>query len=123
MTATRVLLVEDDDALRPLLEKYLSRLGFQVDTAISAEDAWALFEREPARYPLLLVDLTLPGMPGDQLMRRVLEANTASRVLLSSGYPYDLTTLPASLQSRAAFLQKPYLPRQLADQIKSMVRA
>ena len=123
MSATRVLLVEDEDSLRQLLEKYLSRLGFQVDAAATGEDAWSLFERQPSGYTLLLVDLSLPGMSGDELMRRVLEANDGSRVLLSSGYPYDLSALPTPLRARAAFLQKPYLPRQLADQIKLMISA
>jgi len=121
MSVMRILLVEDEDALRQLLAKYLVRLGYEVDAAPSAEAAWTLFEQNGDVFSLLLVDLTLPGMSGDELMRRILNASANVRVLLSSGYPYDLSKMPAAVSDRAAFLQKPYLPRQLADQIKAMV--
>ena len=123
MKAARILLVEDEEALRQLLAKYLVRLDFEVEATPNAEEAWNQFSRDPAHYSLLLIDLTLPGMPGDELMRRALAASPVVRVLLSSGFPYELGGLPPEFRSRAAFLQKPYLPRQLADQINTMLRA
>jgi two-component system, cell cycle sensor histidine kinase and response regulator CckA len=121
MNPIRVLLVDDEDSLRQLLARYLVRLGYTVDSVGSAEEAWDLFSQKPSRYALLLIDLSLPGMPGDELMRRVLATNSTARILLSSGFLYDLNELPPDHQSRACFLHKPYLPRQLADLMKKMV--
>jgi two-component system, NtrC family, response regulator HydG len=121
MTAMRVLLVEDEEVLRQLLEKYLLRIGYEVDTASSAEAALLLFNVDRDGYNLILADLSLPGMHGDELMMRVLQASPSIRVLLSSGYPHDLGYLDAADRKRVAFLQKPYLPRQLADHIKQIL--
>lgn len=116
----RILLVDDEESLCQLLAKYLSRLGYEVDTALSAEDALEMFERDPNAYALLLADLSLPGMRGDELMLRVLASAAPVRVLLSSGFAYDLSHVPEQYRDRASFLQKPYLPRQLAERLKSV---
>lgn len=121
MNGLRVLLVEDEEILRQLLEKYMLRIGYEVDTAGSGEAALTLFHADPEAYHLILADLSLPGMRGDELMLRILQANKTVRVLLSSGYPHDLGYLSEFDRSRAAFLQKPYLPRQLAEQIKRLL--
>ena len=65
MSLGRVLLVEDEDSLRQLLAKYLTRIGYEVDAAENAEDASSMLEGVPGGYVLMLADLTLPGMPGD----------------------------------------------------------
>lgn len=121
MSLGRVLLVEDEGSLRQLLAKYLTRLGYQVDAAESAEEALTLLDPGPSGHLLVLADLTLPGMPGDELMSRALAANPSIRVLLSSGYPYDLSALPAGQRQRAGFLQKPYVPSQLIAEINRLL--
>lgn len=118
---TRILLVEDEDPLRALLTKYLDRLEYDVDGAANAEDAWAMFSAAPERYQLLLVDLTLPGMQGDELMRKAIALSPTVNVLISSGYPFEFAGLEARDRARTAFLQKPYLPRQLSERIARML--
>ncbi len=117
----RILLVEDEDTLRSLLERYLQRIDFDVDAVGTAEAAWEMFSRDPSFYNLLIVDLTLPGMRGDELMRRALAAGPGIRVLLSSGLPYSLEDLDANDRRRTAFLQKPFLPKQLAALIAGLL--
>ncbi len=121
MSKGRILLVEDEESLRLLLSKYLNRIEFEVDSCGSAEEAWEQYSADPTRYALLLVDLTLPGMRGDELMKKVLSAEDGVPVLLSSGYPFDLKSLPAPMRARASFLQKPYLPRQLAEKVNQIL--
>ena len=116
----RVLVVDDEEALLQLLQKYLTRLGYEVDIALSAEEALPLVEREPGRYELFLIDLTLTGMPGDALAARILERDHDARILLTSGYSFDAIQLPASDLERINFLQKPFLPRQLIEMINQM---
>jgi DNA-binding response OmpR family regulator len=114
--------VDDEDALRHLLERFLVQLGYEVDTAETAESAWQRFQRTPGRYHLLIVDLTLPGMRGDELMRRALAADSSVRVILSSGYAYDLGALAPDCVDRAEFLQKPYLTSRLAERMDSLLK-
>jgi len=110
-----LLLVDDEPALLELLTKYLERVGYQVEACVSAEEALARFEQEPTRYALVLTDLTLPGMKGDEMLEKMREKNPALRAILSSGYPYT----PKS--KKIAFLQKPYVPKMLAETIQKMI--
>ena len=111
MRQTRLLLVDDEGALLELLRKYLERLGFEVDACITPEAALALFEADPQRYALVLTDLTLPGMNGEEMLDRMRDCNPNLRAVVASGYPY----CPRSAQ--VDFLQKPFLPKMLAETI------
>jgi DNA-binding NtrC family response regulator len=116
MAVARLLLVDDDPALADLLKKYLARLGYQVDACTSPEDALALFEADPDRYALVLTDLTLPRINGEEMLGRMRARNPRLRAVIASGYPY---------QPRAAhvgFLQKPFLPKMLADEIEKALK-
>jgi DNA-binding NtrC family response regulator len=114
---SRLLLVEDEAALANLLHRYLERLGHQVDACGRADAALALLDAHPEDYALLITDLSLPDMSGDELI-------TLSRLrvphlpaILASGYPY---------QPRAAgveFLQKPFLPSSLAQAVERALKS
>jgi DNA-binding response OmpR family regulator len=116
MGAVRILLVDDEAPLADLLQRYLERLGYQVDACLTAEDAVARFEQEPGRYTLVLTDLTLPGMGGDALLARLRETDPQLRAIVSSGYPYQPTS------KLTGFLQKPFLPRMLVEEIEAILK-
>jgi DNA-binding NtrC family response regulator len=111
----RLLLVDDEPALLDLLKKYLERLGYEVDARGSPEEALGAFEQDPRRYALVLTDLTLPGISGEQMLDRMRERNPQLRAIISSGYPYQ----PRS--SQTGFLLKPYAPKMLAELIRSLI--
>lgn len=115
MGAARLLLIDDEPALLDLLKKYLERLGYEVDTHTDAEQALDQYQLNPGRYALVLTDLTLPGMSGEQMLERMRQFNPQVRAIISSGYPYQ----PRSGQ--VAYLQKPFLPKMLADLIEKML--
>lgn len=118
----RVLVVDDEIALLELLKKYLSRLGYEVTAFQAAQDAWLHFESDPTRYALVIADLSMPEISGQDLVLRMLELNPAMRILVCSGYPFDASALPGGGQARIAFLQKPFLPRMLAEAIGALMR-
>jgi DNA-binding NtrC family response regulator len=116
MGAARLLLVDDEAALLDLLKKYLERLGYEVDACTGAEAALALFDTDPQRYALVLTDLTLPRITGEEMLDRMRARNPQLRAVVSSGYPY----VPRSAQ--VDFLQKPFLPKMLAATIEKMLK-
>ena len=107
--------MDDEPALLELLTKYLERTGYEVEACLTAEDALARFEQDPSRYALVITDLTLPGIKGDEMIEKMRTRNASLRAILSSGYPYS----PKS--KKTAFLQKPYLPRMLAEMIQKLI--
>jgi DNA-binding NtrC family response regulator len=112
MSAICLLLVDDEAALAELLKKYLERLGYEVDACTAPADALARFEADPQRYALVMTDLTLAGMDGEQLVSRMRARHPKLRAIIASGYPYE-PRIP-----RVTFLQKPFLPKMLAEIIE-----
>jgi DNA-binding NtrC family response regulator len=112
MTGPRLLLVDDETALLDLLKKYLERYGFQVEPCGNPHAALELMQAAPGSYSILVTDLTLPGMSGEELVERMRAISPTLPVIIASGYPYE------PRQPGVEFLQKPFLPRMLVDLIR-----
>jgi DNA-binding NtrC family response regulator len=119
--ATRILLVEDEVSLIQLLEKYLHRLGYEVEAHSNSKDALKRFEAAPESYDLVIADLGMPDLPGDTLLTRMLEIRPGLRILICSGSPFFISTLPKALEQQVAFLQKPFVPKMLAESITQLL--
>ncbi len=118
----KILLVEDEPPLLQLIGKYLQRLGFEVETHLKSFDALRNFEAEPDRYDMVIADLGMPDMPGDTLLTRMLEIRPDLRILVCSGSPFFIENLPRSLQRQVAFLQKPFVPKMLAEAVQNLLK-
>jgi DNA-binding response OmpR family regulator len=117
----KVLLVEDEPALLQLLERYLLRLGFDVQIYSSSVQALAEFEAAPGRYDLVIADLGMPEIPGDTMLTRMLEIQPDLLILICSGSPFYLSSLPKPLEQQVGFLQKPFLPKMLLEAIEQLM--
>ena len=118
----RILLVDDEPALVKLMQTYLSRMGYSVDTSGDANGGIAAFEKSSGGYDLLVADLTLPGMSGQDMALQLLQSHPRLRVLLCSGYPIAVDALPGDVQNRVAALEKPFLPNMLAKAIEDLLQ-
>lgn len=117
MTSPCLLLVDDEPALANLLKKYLERLGYQVDACTHPQAALNLLEENPGRHGLLVTDLTLPDMNGEELVLRARERAPQLRAIIASGYPYE----PRA--EGVEFLQKPFQPAVLAQAVERILKA
>jgi len=113
--------VDDEQSLLLVMEQYLRRLGHSVVACRSGLEAWEVFEQDPTSFTLVLADITLPEMSGAELLARMLRLNPRACILVCSGYPFDMSTLPAVYQRQIGFLQKPFTPRMLADCIARLL--
>ena len=120
--AGKILLVEDEQPLLQLIEKYLHRLGYHVESHAKSIDALRNFEAAPASYSLVIADLGMPDMTGDTLLTRMLEIQPRLRILVCSGSPFFIENLPETLQKQVAFLQKPFVPKMLGEAVERLLR-
>ena len=118
----RILLVDDEPALTRLMQTYLARMGYTVDTSLRAGEALALFDANPEGYKLLVADITLPDMPGSDMAVQMADRNPNLRILLCSGYPFAVDSLPERIRHRFASLQKPFLPNMLAEALEQLLQ-
>lgn len=70
---------------------------------------------------VVIVDLTLDGISGEEFIRKVLEREPAIAVLATSGYPVSLGTLGLPQGARVAMLQKPFTPRMLNEALERLL--
>jgi len=121
VATARILLVDDELPLLHLLEKYLQRLGFEVETDSRPLDASRRFEAAPQRYDLVIADLGLPDLSGDALLTRMLEVQPGLLMLICSGTPFAVEALPPGVRKQVAFLQKPFAPKMLSEAIADLL--
>lgn len=118
--AVRVLVVEDDQDLCGLIARYLRRIGYETETAFTGEEALAIVDQCEVPFALYLVDLSLPGITGADFAGRILAGQSGARVLLTSGYPVDMTGFGPD-SSRVSFILKPFPPPQLAAELERLM--
>ena len=116
----RVLLVEDNDAVRRAFERLLVRLGYEVRAVGSAEEAELLPTPQP--FTLLLTDMVLPGMSGAVLAARLRERWPALRVIFMSGYTEDEVLRKKAAMGEERFLQKPVDLPTLAREVHAALK-
>jgi len=114
----RVLVVDDEEPMRAVMQRILVRLGFEVDVAASGEEGLARFRDKGGDYRCVLMDLVMPGMTGLELLREVRNLAPAIRVVLMSGYSED--SIAAGRDSLTGFLQKPISIEELVRAMREI---
>jgi DNA-binding NtrC family response regulator len=120
-SSVRILLVDDEPALTRLMQTYLTRMGYTVDASLSATDALSLFSANPHAYSLVVADITLPDLPGSEMSIQMAQQNPKLRILLCSGYPFAVDSIPEDIRNRFASLQKPFLPNMLVEAVQKLL--
>jgi signal transduction histidine kinase/CheY-like chemotaxis protein len=117
------LLVDDDDAVRSVARRTLQRAGFVVHEAVNGAEGVQRFEELGGNVSLVLLDLTMPVMGGEEAMAKMRERNPDVRVLLSSGYNEQEITHRLAGVYAAGFIQKPYTVSDLLAAVQSLLDA
>src|SRR3954467_9547485 len=121
LSSVRLLLVDDETQLLKLMETFLGRIGYQVVSHTSAAAALGRFEADPKNFGLVVADVTMPEMSGEKMALRMVSLNPGLRVLLCSGYPFDIRTLPEAVRGQFSVLQKPFVPKMLTSAVDELL--
>jgi PAS domain S-box-containing protein len=116
-----VVVVEDEDAIRTLTRRILSRQGYEVVEAETPEHAISLCEG--MKPDLLLTDVVMPGMSGKDLSKRLRERHADLRVLFMSGYTDNVMDRYGLDASGDSLLQKPFNGRELLEAVQDALAA
>jgi PAS domain S-box-containing protein len=116
-----ILLVEDDPSLRALAERILCSYGYTVLVASTGQRALTLVEAFTGQIHLVTTDVVMPEMSGTALVERLVSIIPDIRVLFMSGYTDDEVVRRGIFDRRAAFLQKPFTPDQLALKVREVL--
>ncbi|GIW70632.1 MAG: sigma-54-dependent Fis family transcriptional regulator [Planctomycetota bacterium] len=127
----RVLVVDDEEPFRKLLQRNLARGGMEVDGAGSGEEA--LRRLSSREYDVAVVDIAMPGMSGLELLARVRQQQPETEVIVITGHAsvdsaieamkrgaYDYVQKPLKMSELAVLIQKAHERRRLADENRSL---
>lgn len=114
--ACRALVVDDEEPVRSLVDRVLRRRGDDTATAADGYEAIRIAETQ-GPFDLLVTDLAMPGMAGDELARRLRRVDPALKILYLTGYSDRLFEGRSILWEGEAFLDKPMSVQALVEAV------
>ncbi|MDR2337923.1 MAG: response regulator [Deltaproteobacteria bacterium] len=114
----RILVVDDEDTVRTVLQKSLEFLGYTVDTALHGKDALERYAGNLSNYDLVILDMMMPQMSGEETFLKMREIYPQIKVILASGYSSDASTKAVLAAGAKSFIQKPFAIEELATEVR-----
>jgi two-component system cell cycle sensor histidine kinase/response regulator CckA len=114
-----VLVVDDDERVRIIAVRMLEAFGFQIVEAADGQEALDCFRSNPDGFRLVLLDLTMPRMNGEEAFREIRTIRPDQRVILMTGYSATEVTNRFAGKGLAGFLQKPFHMAELLARVRS----
>jgi signal transduction histidine kinase/CheY-like chemotaxis protein len=112
-----ILVVDDEEFLVDLAQQMLKRLGYEVTACTDPVDALTLFRENPKPFDLVITDLTMPKMSGEQLVRELTAIRPEIPIILCTGFSQHMTREKMRQIGVNDFLRKPLVIRDLAEAI------
>ena len=117
-----IFVVEDDLAVRNVVRASLEQYGYTVYTAVDGDMALSVCEMFNTRPDLLLTDVVMPNVTGDELVDQLKEAGICPRVLMMSGYTAGIEGVENKVRAgEVAFIAKPFSHHELARKIRQVL--
>jgi PAS domain S-box-containing protein len=118
-----VLLTEDEEQVRQMIQMILEMGGYRVLEAASGEEALTLFKQHEGQIDLIMTDVVMPQMSGRELAQSLEVLHPGIKVLYMSGYTDDAIVRHGLLDQEIAFLQKPFTPDALMRKVREVLDA
>ena len=117
----RILLIDDEEQIIDIEQQILERLGYKVTPKTDSEEALKEFASLPDGYDLVITDMTMPKMTGDQLARKLMEIKPDIPVILCTGFNETITEEKALAMGIDKFVMKPIVKDELASTIRAVL--
>ncbi len=117
----KVLVIDDEGMIRTLAEKILVRAGYDVVLAESGTEGVNLFREQPDKIDLLIVDMTMDGLSGEDTLRACRVIRPGVPAVFSSGHVLEQTDISEDLVLNTHYLQKPYRASDLVEKIEDVM--
>jgi two-component system cell cycle response regulator CpdR len=121
LPAHRILLAEDDEAMRGFLERALVKAGYEVTAFANGREAYDRLSQEP--FTLLLTDIVMPQMDGIELARRASEIDPDLKIMFITGFAAVTLNTSTPAPKDARVLSKPFHLKDLVREIDRLLAA
>ncbi len=122
LTGTEHILVVDDDLpIADITARKLEKLGYRVTKITDSVDAMRQLENEPDRFDLIITDMTMPNMTGEELAKNILRVRPNKKIILSTGFSDLINEERARQIGIRAFIMKPVVMETLAVTVRKVL--
>ena len=118
----RILICEDEDAIRELLVINLTRAGYEAMGAASGEDAMEIFHRENGKFDVALLDVMLPGIDGFEVLRRLRAQSQTLGIIMLTAKTQEIDRINGLMTGADDYVTKPFSPSELIARIDALCR-
>ena len=116
-----ILLVDDEQQIIDIERRILEYLGYRVTSKMDSEDALKEFSDRPDEFDLVITDMTMPKMTGDQLAQKLMAINPLVPVILCTGFNETITEEKALAMGIDKFVMKPIVKDKLAHTVRTVL--
>lgn len=117
----KILLVDDEESIARLEKQMLERLGYAVTACFSSLDALNIFQADPSAYNLVITDMTMPNMTGDQLAEKLISLRHDLPVLVCTGYSEKMNEQKSKAIGVKGLLMKPVVKSEMAQMVRKVL--
>ena len=117
----RILLVDDEEPIVRVQKQMLERLGYRVTERTSSFDALEAFRANPDAFDLVVTDMTMSGMTGDQLARELISIRPDISIILCTGFSERINQEKAAAIGIHGFLMKPVVRSEMAGMVRKVL--
>ena len=114
-----ILVIDDEPVVQQVLSRMLEKMGYTVLVAPTGSEGLIIYSDNKSEIDLILLDMIIPDMPGQEVFRRLKEINPDVKVLLSSGFSETAPAVEAQRHGALGFLEKPYTMGELSARLRS----
>ncbi|MDH3877577.1 MAG: ATP-binding protein [Desulfobacterales bacterium] len=117
----RILLIDDEEQIVSMEQQMLENLGYEVTARTDSTEALKEFSLQPQNFDLVITDMTMPQMTGDELAQKLLDIKPDIPVILCTGFNEDITEEKALAMGIQKFVMKPVIKNDLATTIRTVL--
>jgi len=116
-----ILLVDDEKTMISSTQPMLERLGYTVTARTSSIEAMEAFRNNPHRFDIVITDMTMPNMTGDELANEIMQTRPDIPIILCTGFSERIDEKKAKDMGIKAFVMKPVVMRDMAKTIRGVL--
>lgn len=117
----RILVVDDEEAIAKLEKQMLERLGYKVTSRVNSLEAVEVFKARPEDFDVVVTDMTMPHMTGDQLAKELRMIRPDIPVIICTGFSERINAETAEKIGIKGFLMKPILKAELSRIVRKVL--
>ena len=118
----RILVVEDEDAIRDFVIINLKRVGYEVEDASSGEEALEIFSRDTTAFDAALLDIMMPGIDGFAVCKEMRRKNSTMGIIMLSAKSQEMDKVNGLMLGADDYITKPFSPSELLARVDAICR-